>query len=155
MSLLTTELLPESLPESTAPSPPTHGELPLALRPVKWFVLVRPHRPRTKIGSIALTQADQQAQSVFNDVGQILALGGLVGKAITTSGLRFAEDPDQLEVGQWVTYPKHCGSEHALNDVIVDGDGVAQLDVLKTIKETDVLAIVTDPSRLWVWIAGN
>jgi hypothetical protein len=116
---------------------------------------VRPYRPRTKIGSIALTENDQKAQAVFNETGQILALGGLVGKAVTTSGLRFADDPDQLTVGMWVAYPKHCGSEHCTNDVIVDADGVAQLDTLKTIKETDVIALVPDPSRLWVWIAGK
>jgi len=136
----------ESAPRATA------GEL--GFKPIKWFVLVRPHRAKTNVGMIALTGSDQKAQEVFNQVGQIMAMGKLCNKALTTSKLWFQDDPDQPKVGDWVMYPAHTGTEVPTNSLYTDDNGDTKNDILKVIKETDILMVVDDPAKIWSWIAG-
>ena len=151
-SLILTEEFREE--ESTSLTTSTRGDAPeVDIDPAKlpnpmgWMLLVKPVRPKSFAGSIALTDDTVEAQEVFNYVNRVIKVGPLAFKARTTSGLLLSEQ-EIPKPGDWIVMPYHVGQQIRVHNAADPTD----TGIYKIIKDTDVLAIVPDHDILWTWI---
>jgi hypothetical protein len=118
------------------------------LEPASWFVLLLPVQPiKETEGSIELADSTQEAQRVFNCVGEVLAVGPAVYRGTTNSGIDMRQLPKQ-NVGEFWAYPQHSGQRYYLRERYTNGQKAYQL----VLKDGELLGRVPDPKRNVVWI---
>lgn len=117
------------------------------MEPASWFVLLLPIQPlKESAGGIELAETTQEAQRVFNHVGEILAVGPAVYMGETNSGIDMKKLP-MPKVGEFWGFPQHSGQRYYLRERYSNGQKAYQL----VLKDGELLGRVTDPKRIVVW----
>jgi len=118
------------------------------IEPASWFVLMLPVQPiKETQGGIELADTTQEAQRVFNHVGEVLAVGPAVYGGTTNSGIDM-KALAKPAVGEFWAFPQHSGQKYYLRERYTNGQKAYQL----ILKDHELLGRVTDPSRIVVWL---
>jgi hypothetical protein len=111
-------------------------------------VLLLPIQPiKETVGGIELTGNTEEAQRVFNCVGEVLAVGPAVYTGRTNSGIDMNTLPKPA-VGEHWAYPQHSGQKYYLRERYTNGQKAYQI----VMKDGELLGRVPDPKRNVVWI---
>ena len=98
----------------TDPSVPDPENLPV---PLGWTLLIRPYpiQEKTK-GGIILTSDDRNLVANLTNIGRVVSIGKCCwNRAMHTD--REGKQSNWVEVGDFVSYPKHTGSKRKFKDV--------------------------------------
>lgn len=119
-------------------------------RPASWFVLLLPVAVRSEsAGGIELAETTQEAQRVFANVGEVLAIGPAVYSGRTNSGIDMSQLP-RPRTGELWAYPQHSGQRFYLRERFSNGVRAYQL----LLKDSELLGYCTpeDFNRVIVWV---
>lgn len=117
--------------------------------PSTWFVLLLPVAVKSELGSIALADTTQEAQRVFANFGEVLAIGPAVYSGTTNSGVDLSKLP-KPQVGQLYAYPQHAGQRYYLRERFSNGVKAYQL----LLKDSELIGKLRpeQAERIVVWV---
>ena len=117
--------------------------------PASWFVLLLPLPAKDKVGTILTAETTQEAQRVFANVGEVLAVGPAVYSGKTNSGIDMSLLP-RPQSGQLWAYPQHAGQRYYVRERFSNGVKAYQL----LLKDSELLGLVRPEQyeRIVVWV---
>lgn len=135
-----------ALMETEELPPLTVEDLPLV--PMFWHIIVEPLVPKKQTQSgLIISDGARKVEQIQNTVGRVLIVGPLAFGGTTSSGLQLSRDDNarNLKAGDYVLFARYTGQEVKFTKENHDR-------TIIILSDTELLALVRDPSVIRFWI---